>query len=114
MASADLADRLPIAEESAALATQLRRLARMATLVAILTSPAAYLWYHRSLGLAPLAAAAAAFGTVICFRGLVDLLTRRLIPWPSLFGTADARLQEEDITNRRRAWTWRGASASRW
>ncbi len=79
----------------------------MATLVAVLTSPAAYLWYHRSLGLSPLAAAAAAAATVICFRGLVDLLTRRLIPWPSLFGTADARLQEEDITNRRRAWTWR-------
>ena len=32
---------------------------------------------------------------------------RRVIPWPSLFGTEDARLREEDITNRRRAWTWR-------
>ena len=32
---------------------------------------------------------------------------RRVIPWPSLFGTDDARLREEDVTNRRRAWTWR-------
>ena len=38
---------------------------------------------------------------------LVDILVRRVIPWPSLFGTDDARLREEDITNRRRAWTWR-------
>ena len=29
------------------------------------------------------------------------------IPWPSLFGTDDKRLREEDIVNRRRAWTWR-------
>src|SRR5213079_2774528 len=39
--------------------------------------------------------------------GFVDLIVRRLIPWPSLFGTADSRLREEDIVNRRRAWTWR-------
>ena len=30
-----------------------------------------------------------------------------MIPWPSLFGTEDARLREEDIVNRRRSWTWR-------
>ena len=30
-----------------------------------------------------------------------------MIPWPSLFGTDDARLREDDIVNRRRAWTWR-------
>src|SRR5581483_8390139 len=72
-------------EESIALASQLRRLARVATVVAVLTSPAAYFF----------------------FRGVVDLVIRRLIPWPSLFGTEDARLREEDVVNRRRAWTWR-------
>src|SRR5205085_717005 len=28
-------------------------------------------------------------------------------PWPSLFGTEETRLREEDVVNRRRAWTWR-------
>jgi ATP-dependent Zn protease len=107
MASAGLTDRLPVAEESAALATQLRKLSRAATLIALLTSPIAFVWYHQNLGLSTGLAILAAFATVICFRGLVDLLTRRLIPWPSLFGTADPRLREEDVTNRRRAWTWR-------
>src|SRR5207248_1260822 len=44
---------------------------------------------------------------ILGFRGFLDLVVRRLIPWPSLFGTDDARLQEEDVVNRRRAWTWR-------
>src|SRR5262249_45164055 len=38
---------------------------------------------------------------------LIDLVLRRFIPWPSLFGTEDARLKEEDVVNRRRAWFWR-------
>ena len=44
---------------------------------------------------------------MVAFRGLVDLLFRRMIPWPSLFGTDDKRLREEDVVNRRRAWSWR-------
>jgi hypothetical protein len=40
---------------------------------------------------------------VIAFRGMVDLLIRRMIPWPSLFGTEDSRLREEDVVNRRRS-----------
>ncbi|HVA29785.1 MAG TPA: AAA family ATPase [Gaiellaceae bacterium] len=90
-----------------ALAAQLRRLTRVATVVALLTSPAAYFWFHKvehlSTGKAILVTAAC----VIAFRGLIDLVIRRLIPWPSLFGTEDARLREEDIVNRRRSWTWR-------
>jgi ATP-dependent Zn protease len=41
------------------------------------------------------------------FRGLLDLVFRRLIPWPSLFAIDDARLKEEDVVARRRAWHWR-------
>ena len=44
---------------------------------------------------------------MIAFRGIVDLSSGEMIPWPSLFGTEDARLREEDIVNRRRSWTWR-------
>src|SRR4029079_16929499 len=94
-------------EESVALAAQLRRLARVATFVALLTSPAAYFFFHKEEGVGPGKAILCTLLVVIGFRGLVDLLIRRLIPWPSLFGTEDARLREEDVVNRRRAWTWR-------
>ena len=110
MASAEVTTRtglLRSSEESVALASHLRRLARVATVVAVLTSPAAYFFFrhqdHQGVGKSILYT----FLVVVAFRGLVDLLVRRLIPWPSLFGTEDARLREEDVTNRRRAWTWR-------
>jgi ATP-dependent Zn protease len=110
MATADVAEltgTLRSSQESVALATQLRKLARIATFIAILTSPAAYFWFHKQVGLGTGAAIAATAGTVIGFRGFVDLIIRRLIPWPSLFGTQETRLREEDVANRRRAWTWR-------
>ncbi|MHB8470697.1 MAG: hypothetical protein ACYDCH_13235, partial [Gaiellaceae bacterium] len=108
MAAADVTGTLRVSnDESVALAAQLRKLARVATLVALLTSPAAFFWFHRSGGLSTLWALAATAACVIGFRGLVDLVIRRLIPWPSLFGTDDSRLREEDIVNRRRSWTWR-------
>jgi ATP-dependent Zn protease len=94
-------------ESSTALASQWRVLTRATTVVAILTSPAAYLWFHRQQGWGWYWSALAALGFVIAFRGLSGLALRRLIPWPSLFGIDDARLKEEDLIARRRAWTWR-------
>jgi hypothetical protein len=105
--TADLAGTLRSSEESFALASQLRRLTRVATFVAVLTSPAAYFWFHHQVGLGVGKSILVTAVCVIAFRGLVDLVIRRLIPWPSLFGTEDARLREEDIVNRRRSWTWR-------
>jgi cell division protease FtsH len=108
MATADVSTpMLRTSEESVALAQQLRRFARVATIVALLTSPGAYFWFRHSVGYS---AGKSLMLTILCvgaFRGLVDLITRRLIPWPSLFGTEDARLREEDVVNRRRAWSWR-------
>jgi cell division protease FtsH len=94
-------------ESSTALASQWRVLTRATTVVAILTSPAAYLWFHRQQGWGWYWSALAALGFVIAFRGLSGLALRRLIPWPSLFGIDDPRLKEEDLIARRRAWTWR-------
>ena len=94
-------------EESVALANQLRRLARVATIVALLTSPAAFFYFHKQGHHSTIQSLFYTALVVIGFRGLVDLVIRRLIPWPSLFGTEDARLREEDVMNRRRAWTWR-------
>ncbi len=105
MASAETAAPLRSSQESVALAAELRRLARAATIVALLSSPAVFIWFHRASHLATWKALLATAAVVIAFRGVVDLLTRRLIPWPSLFGTDETRLREEDIVNRRRAWT---------
>jgi cell division protease FtsH len=105
--TADLAGTLRSSEESIALASQLRKLTRVATFVALLTSPATYFWFHHQVGLGVGKSILVTAVCVIAFRGLVDLLIRRTIPWPSLFGTEDARLREEDIVNRRRSWTWR-------
>jgi ATP-dependent Zn protease len=93
-------------EENRALNDQWRALRRSATVVALLSAPAAFLWLWAhtglSLGWAIVATAAAAFA----FRGALDLVFRRFIPWPSLFATEDVRLREEDVLNRRRAWFW--------
>ena len=88
------------------LADQWRWFTRAATLVAFLTSPVFFLLLYKregwGLGWALLATAAA----VLLFRGFIDVMSRKVIPWPSLFG-ADGRLKEEDIVARRRAWYWR-------
>ena len=97
---------LPAQEESTLLAQQWRVLARAATFVAILTSPAAFVYLHKQQGWAIGWSIARAILAVAAFRGFIDLILRRFIPWPSLFGTDDARLREEDVVNRRRASFW--------
>jgi len=96
-----------LTESHAVLSKELRRLTRAATFVAIMTSPVAFYWFHHHNGWSIGKSLLVTFVAIVGFRGLVDILVRRVIPWPSLFGTDDARLREEDITNRRRAWTWR-------
>jgi ATP-dependent Zn protease len=88
------------------LARDLRKLTRAATLVALLTSPAAFVWFHSHVGMSAFWALVCTFLEVIAFRGLVDIVFRWLIPWPSLFG-ADTALQQEDVVARRRVWFWR-------
>jgi ATP-dependent Zn protease len=43
---------------------------------------------------------------VLLFRGLVEVVARKLIPWPSLYG-ADESLKVDDLIGRRRYWYWR-------
>ncbi len=107
MAAAETSLPLTLSGDSTALSRQWRRLTRVATVVAVLTSPSVFFWYHRHNGWSTGLSIAPTFGTVVAFRGFVDIVVRRLIPWPSLFGTDDLRLREEDIVNRRRSWTWR-------
>jgi ATP-dependent Zn protease len=107
MATAEgLGPTLTTRESSTELATQWRLLTRATTFVAVLTSPVAFLWFHRHVGWPWYWAVLAAAGLVIAFRGIVDLGLRRFIPWPSLFGIEDARLKEQDVVARRRSWFW--------
>ena len=99
-------------EASSALRDQWRGLSRAATFVALLTSPALFAWFYRENDWGLIWSLLLTLGAVIVFRGLIDIGFRRLLPWPSLFGTDDAQLREEDVVNRRRAWFWR--SFVRW
>jgi hypothetical protein len=86
---------LPASEESTLLAQQWRLLSRAATFVAILTSPAVFLYLHKEKGWPIGWSIVLSIIAIATFRGFVDLVLRRVIPWPSLFGTDDPRLREE-------------------
>ncbi len=90
----------------APLAEEWRALRRAATVVALLTSPAFFLLLWQRNGWALPWALLGTFVAVVAFRGLVDVITRRLIPWPNLYN-ANPELLEEDVIARRRAWYWR-------
>jgi ATP-dependent Zn protease len=109
MATADEAAPSPVLaarEENRVLSDQWRSLRRAATFVALLTSPALFMWLKERSGWSVGWSIAGALAAVFTFRGVLDLVFRKFIPWPSLFATEDARLREEDVLNRRRASTW--------
>ena len=96
----------PAGEASKALASQWRRLIRAATLIALLTSPLPFLFLYVQRDWPLGWAIVVTFLAVIAYRGLLDIVLRRLIPWPSLFGADEQQLKDEDVVNRRRAWYW--------
>ena len=108
------APRITPPEAPAELGDQWRALRRAATVVCLLATPAVFVWlYERDnvpLGWSIVLTIAAAGA----FRGGLDLIFRRFIPWPTLFGTTDPRLAEEDVLNRRRAWFWRSVFRFAW
>jgi ATP-dependent Zn protease len=94
-----------INEQSTALAHEWRRLTRIATAVAILTAPSLYMmlhhWNHNawlSLVLTLIA--------IIMFRGIVEVMVHKWIPWPSMYNQAHD-VKQDDLVSRRRVWTWR-------
>ena len=107
MSSADDAVTLnPRVEEERLIHEQWRSLTRVATLVAIVTAPAVFVWLHRHVGWSVWWSLLATIGLVAAFRGLVDVAFRHFLPWPSLLGLDSTRVREEDVVNRRRAWFW--------
>ena len=93
-------------EQRNALATQWRSLTRAATIVALLTSPAFFAILYQRNGWGFVAALVVTLIAVIMFRGLVDVVARKLIPSPSLYG-ADKKMAAEDVIAKRRLWYWR-------
>src|SRR6478609_1422775 len=80
---------------------QWRALARTATLVAVLTSPVAFTWFYLHEQLDFRYALLLTVIEVAAFRGLVDLLFRRYIETPSLFGVESEALRKANIVARR-------------
>ncbi len=108
MAYAEQSPRLrgPINEHASALAHEWRRLTRAATAVALLTAPAFFLILYDSNHLSLAASLIITGLAVVMFRGLVEVIVRKLIPWPSLYGAEDS-LKKDDLIARRRHWYWR-------
>jgi ATP-dependent Zn protease len=96
----------PINEHAPALAHEWRRLTRAATAVALLTAPAFFLVLYDTNNLSLFWALIITVLAVLMFRGLVEVVVRKVIPSPSLYG-AEAKLKQEDIVARRRYWYWR-------
>jgi ATP-dependent Zn protease len=95
------------ADEQRLLTTQWRSLRRLATGVAVLSSPAVFVYLHKQQGWAIGWSLVATLLAIAAFRGLLDLIFHRFIRWPSLFGIDTAELREEDVVARRRVWFWR-------
>jgi ATP-dependent Zn protease len=96
----------PINEHASALAHEWRRLTKAATVVALITAPAFFLVLYQSNHLGLITSIVVTAIGVLLFRGFVEVVTRKLIPSPSLYG-AEEGLRQEDIVARRRYWYWR-------
>jgi ATP-dependent Zn protease len=97
----------PINEHASALAYEWRRLTRAATAVALFTAPAFFLLLYQSDHLSLIVSLVVTAIAVVSFRGLIEVIARKVIPTPALFG-ADESLKADDIVARRRYWYWRG------
>jgi ATP-dependent Zn protease len=95
-----------VGADATVMAGEWRRLRRAATAVALFTSPLFFVVLYDKLGLSIVGAVAATVGSVIAFRGLIDVLARRVLPWPSMYGVS-RDVAEEDVVARRRTWFWR-------
>jgi SpoVK/Ycf46/Vps4 family AAA+-type ATPase len=93
-------------EHSLALAHEWKKLGRLATAVALFTSPILFALLTTTVDWAWYWCVLAALGAVVVFRGLVDVLAHRFIPAPTIYG-AESELAADDVIARRRLWYWR-------
>ncbi|HEY6836133.1 MAG TPA: AAA family ATPase [Gaiellaceae bacterium] len=95
------------ADEQRQLNDQWRTLRRAATGVALLFSPAIFIWLYKEAGWPAIWSLVATLFAVAAFRGVLDVIFARFIEWPSLFGVESQELREEDVVARRRVSFWR-------
>jgi ATP-dependent Zn protease len=95
-----------INQEASLLANEWRKLTRAATAVALLTAPAFFLVLYDSNRLTWLASLIITVLAVLIFRGIIEVVARKLIPGPSLYA-ADESVKADDVVARRRYWWWR-------
>ncbi len=93
-------------DSALSLASEWRKLGRIASFVAILTAPALYALLHMSVGWPVFWSIVGALVGIVLFRGLVDVLAHKVVPFPSLFGAGDD-LRRADVIARRRHWYWK-------
>jgi ATP-dependent Zn protease len=93
-------------DQSRELSNQWRALRRAATSVAIISSPAVFVWLYKMQELALGWAILLTVLSIAAFRGLLDLAFHRFIEWSSLFGIDNQAVREEDVVARRRVWFW--------
>src|SRR5213078_3735526 len=85
------------AEQQRELSDQWRALRRLATGVAILTSPAVFIWLHKPQAWPVGGALLLTSVGSGAFRGLPVLIFHRFIRWPRLFWAGSRQLREEDV-----------------
>lgn len=93
-------------QDNLELAQEWRRLGRLATILALCSSP---LFFAALFFVAGWSVHGAILGTILAVaasRGLTDVLASRFLPSASLFGL-EGELAEEDIVEKRRLWFWR-------
>ena len=71
-----------LTESHTILSRELRRLTRVATIVAVLASPSVFYWFHHHSGMRTGKALILTFLACIAFRGMVDIVVRKILPWP--------------------------------
>ncbi len=95
----------PLASDGDELAARWRRLNAAAMVVALLFMPVAYVWLSNRFAWPVWLTLVASFFAAIALRGTLDVLFRRFLPWPQLFGSAEED-REGDVVARRRVWFW--------
>src|SRR6476469_2522899 len=95
--------RLPrrVNDQAISLAREWRMIGRVATAVAVLTSPALFFLFYSTYDWGLGWAQVGAFAGIVIFRGGVDVIAHKLIPAPALYG-AESALKEQDVVMRRR------------
>ena len=91
---------------SKTLADGWRRLGRIATLVALLGAPSVFLWAYIAKDWGVLWSVLFTIGAVAVARGLIDVILRKIVPWPTLYGDDSEQRREADALDRKRAWFW--------